>query len=169
MAFSIQNMLGADLTAVYIPASTSGDTLAYPRPPFAVGTKTRGSDATEWTYILASSAIAQYDFVGIDEDFNAAPLTDAMALDGWFIGIAQVAIASTYYGWVATQGTNISGRVGASTTVDVALWTTATAGTLAGSNTVGSKIDGLVNVAANTLTVSAAVQIIATFPRAAAL
>lgn len=165
MAFSIQNMLGADLTAVYDPDSAPD----YPLAPFAIGTTTKGTDASEWVYVTASSSIAQYDFVGIDENFAAAPLTDAMALDGWNIGIAQVAIATDESGWVAMRGSNITGRIAASTTVDVALYTTATAGTLSGSTTVGSKIDGLVNVVANTLTVSAAVEIIATYPRAAAL
>lgn len=169
MAFTTTPTLGANLTAVYVPASTSGDTLAYPRPPFQIGTRLMGTDNSEWCYVTASSNIAQYDFVGIDENFAAAPLTDAMALDGWFIGIAQVAITSTYSAFVCTKGSNVNGMVGASTTVDVALWTTAVAGTLGGSNTVGSKIDGLVNVAANTLTIAAAVEIIATWPRAAAL
>jgi hypothetical protein len=167
MPFSTQNMLGADLSAVYIPASATGDTLAYPRPPFAIGTKTRGTDGSEWTYVTAAESLTQYYWVGIDENFAASLLTDAMAADGWIIGVTQVLIGNTYSGWVCTQGANVTGRVALSVAADTPLHTSAVAGVLDDLTSVGTKIDGVVAVTGNALTSAGAnVEVLLTFPRA---
>jgi hypothetical protein len=166
MAYSTANMLGANLTMVYTPSTdlvpfTGGDS-----PPFAVGQMTVGTDGSEWTFVLATANIAQYDWVGVDEDYDAAPLTKAMADDGWIIGVAQVAIASGSYGWVCTKGANVSGNVAASTAADSALYTSSVAGTLkyTGSLTLQTKIDGVVAVTAKN-TVAGATEVLLTWPR----
>lgn len=164
-AYSIQNMLGANLQAVFTPSTTLVP-YASDKPNFAVGTKTRGTDGSEWTYVLASALIHQYFWVGIDENFAAAELTDAMAADGWIIGVAQVEIASGSYGWVCTQGANVTGRINLSCDADVPLYTSATAGVLDDLTSVGTKIDGVVAVTGNSLTsVAANVEVLLTFPR----
>ena len=139
-------------------------------PEFTLGTTVRSSDGGEWTYVKAGTALTQYDFAGIDENFSAAPLTDAIALDGWIVGVAQVAFTVNYYGWLPTRGANISGTVGASCAADVDLWTSATGGVLDDDSTTipYTKIDGVVAVGANTLTIAAAVEVLLTFPRSSA-
>lgn len=165
MAYSTQNTLGVGLTQTFTPSTS-----LYPYPgenPFAVGQVVTGTDNSEWVYVLASGNIAQYDFVGIDENFAAAPITEAMADAGWQVGVAQIAIASASYGWVCTKGANVTGKVLASCAADVPLYISATAGSLddaAGSSTY-SKIDGIVAVVGNTATVSANVEVLLTWPR----
>lgn len=155
---SISNILGVDFGL----KSTSAE--------FALGTTAKGTDGTEWLYVQANGAITQYDFLGVDENYQAAALTDAMALDGWIVGVAQLAFDDNDYGWVPVRGANISGRVGASCAADVDLWTSATGGILDDDSTTipYTKIDGVVAVGANTLTISAAVEVLLTFPRSSA-
>jgi hypothetical protein len=130
-----------------------------------LGTRVEHSDGQVYTYVTASAAITQYDFVGIDENFAAAPLTDAMAQDGWEIGVAQVAFASGDYGWVCTKGSNVTGFVKASCAADVALYTSATAGKLDDASTGVTKIEGVVLVTANSSNTARAKEVLLTFPR----
>jgi hypothetical protein len=125
---------------------------------FALGTQTPATDNQQWVYVHASAAITRYRFVGIDEDFETAPLTAAMVLDGWQIGVADaVAFADNDFGWVCTKGANITGSVALNTAADVQLYTSSTAGVLqAGGSTLGtsvaSMVVGVVAVTANALT-----------------
>lgn len=96
-----------------------------------------------YMYVSAASAIAQYDCVGITEGFAAAPITKAMADDGYLVGVAQYAIASGGYGWVLVHGVG-NLNVKASCAADVALYTSATAGALDDTTTSQTKIDGIV-------------------------
>jgi hypothetical protein len=153
-------LLGVSLTET--PTTNSGG----PFDGLPLGTTVKATDGTEYVRVQASGAIAQYDAVGIDENFAAAPLTTAMAGDGWFIGFAQVAFASADYGWVATRGSNINCKVAAACAADVALFTTATAGTLDDATTT-TKIDGIVAVTA-VGTAAGNVEIIATQPKSSA-
>lgn len=94
----------------------------------------RGSDKRgEWIYVLAGAAIAQYAWVGIDGEGDAAELTTTTYAASAVIGVAQVAIASGEYGWVwvgrgGGTGSGIKGKVAASYVAFAALNTTATAG-----------------------------------------
>lgn len=154
MTYLTDGKVGVDLTAT---PTTIEHTL---------GEMHTGTDGTMWVYVQANGAIAQYDFVGIDENYQAACLTDAMAGDGWIIGAAQVAFADNDYGWVAIKGSNISGNVLVSCAADVALYGSATAGSLDDSSTTGTvKIEGVVAVAAVGTAAGGAVEIIFTSPR----
>ena len=114
---------------------------------FDLGDFVYGADSTQWMFVQASGAIGQYDWVGVDENHQAAKLTDAMASDGFFIGIAQVAFADDDGGWVVVRGSNIQGKLAASCAADVALYTTAVAGVLDDNATSTlTKIDGVVSV-----------------------
>lgn len=163
--FVTSGALGINLAQTFTPST---DLYPYPGANnFALGTVVLGTDNSQWVYVLASGNIAQYDFVGIDENFAAAPLDETMADDGWQVGVAQVAIDSASYGWVCTKGANVTGKIGASCAADVPLYISATAGTLddaAGSSTY-SKIDGIVAVVGNTATVSANVEVLITWPK----
>lgn len=153
MASNIQSPIGAKL-------DRSDST-----PTFAVGTKGVLPDGGEAVYISASSAIAVNDAVGIDENFAAAPLTKAMADDGFNFGVcADVGIGSGEYGWARTRGSNFSVKVLASCAADVPLYTSATAGSLDDASSSQTKIDGIVIVTADGGSGSA-IECIATYPK----
>lgn len=154
MATNTSAVLGVDLT----------DTPSANDKGHSLGQRVTGSDNTEWVFVQANGAITQYDTVGIDEDFQAAALTKAMADDGWQIGFAQVAFADNDYGWVAVRGTNIRARGAAACAADVPLYTTSTAGVLDDTSASQTKIEGVVFIATTSATDG---EIIATFPRSA--
>ncbi len=131
---------------------------------FALGQCVTGENGSEYVYVQANGAIAQYDALGIDENYQAAPLTKAMADDGWNISFAQIAFADNEYGWVAKKGSNISCNVLASCAADAALYTSATAGSLDDDATSQTKIDGVVAVVADGGS-GGEVEVIATYPR----
>ena len=159
MAHSTDGCLGINLTETVAGTGTNSDQ----GNQIAVGTKVKATDGGEYIYVHASAAVAQYDAVGIDENFEAAPLTKAMADDGWFIGFSQVAASDNDFFWVATKGSNIQCNVLANCAADVVLYTTATAGSLDDTSTSQTKIDGV--VAAAGTTPAAAVEIIASHPK----
>lgn len=99
-----------------------------------VGTVVRGTDNSEFVYVQANGAIAQYDAVAIDAG-QAAPLSATNAITGVEIGAAQVALADNEYGFVQTRGA-CSVNVLASAATDVQLYATATAGSLDDAGTV---------------------------------
>jgi hypothetical protein len=131
---------------------------------YALGTTVKGNTNTEWVYVQASGAIAQFDVVGIDENYQAAKITKAMADDGFNVGFAQVAFTDDYYGWVALRGTDIGMNVLASCASDVALYTSGTAGSLDDTSTSQTKIDGVVAVT-SIGSAATSVEVIATYPK----
>lgn len=133
---------------------------------FSLGDRMVDQNGNEYVFVQASANIAQYDFVGIDEDFQAAPLSKAMADDGWSIGIAQIAFTDNDYGWVAIRGHGLEGNVLADCALDVALYTSGTAGKLDDDTTSQTKIEGLVAIESNG-TATSNVTMIATWPRSA--
>jgi len=138
MAFTTSGVLGVDFTLTPTTAE------------FDLGTCVMGTDGTKWVYVQASGAITQYDAVGIDENYQAAALTKALADAGHQVGYAQVAFADNDYGWIACAGSNVSVRVAASCAADVALYTTATAGVLDDTSASQTKLLGAVIVTAGT-------------------
>jgi hypothetical protein len=99
-------------------------------PDFAVGTSVRGTNASEWEYVLAVSGIAQYNAVIINGSGGATPSLTATAATIKKVGFAQTAIASGSYGWVARAGFGLTCMLAASAAAGAQLYTTATAGTL---------------------------------------
>lgn len=122
MAYITNGLVGANLTERL--ASASFD------PKFPLGTVALGTDGTEWMYVKATSAIAANYCAAIDHDFNAVPITAALAAAGHTIGFAQTAFSSGDYGWIPLRGSNINVAVAASCAKNVQLYTTATAGVL---------------------------------------
>lgn len=153
MVYSTSGHIGIDFTADETSATQ------------ALGTREASVDNQEYVYVLAGSAITQYQWVGVDEDFSAYPLTKAMADDGWIIGVAQTAKTSGSYGWVAVKGANLTANVAGSCAADVALYTTSTAGTVDDTSTSQTKIDGAVAVASNGTSAAANVEVLLTYPK----
>lgn len=117
-----------------------------PGPPFTIGTTTETVNGGEFMFVKASSAIAQYDFVGISTNFNAASLSTSTTALAPIVAVAQVAIASGSYGWVCLRGGGISGNVLLSAATGAALYATTVPGFLddAAFSSLQPKIDGVV-------------------------
>lgn len=107
-------------------------------PQFAPGTSVKGNTASEWLYVFAGSPIAQYACVAVEFAGTASPVTHALARAGNTIGVAQNAIPSGQYGWVAINGHNLRVNTLAAEGVGVTLYTTDTAGALADATASGS-------------------------------
>lgn len=139
--------VGVSLTTATAGTGTSSDEGGL----YKLGSRARLDDGGEAMYVHASAAIAINDVVGIDENFEAAPLTKAMADDGWMMGVANdVAIGDNAFGWARIKGSNFSGKVLINCAADVPLYTSATAGSLDDSSTSQTKIEGVVAVVAVT-------------------
>lgn len=160
MAIPVVPIAGIDITATPAGTGTSNDE----GNEFPLGTRVAFTDGQEYIFVHASGAITQYDWVAIDENYEAAAGTKALADDGHLVGFAQVAFADNDFGWVATRGSNISVRVAASCAVDVTLYTTSTAGVLDDTSASQTAINGVVLVEATTTSGVAAHEIIATNP-----
>jgi hypothetical protein len=109
-------------------------------PKFALGTIVQGNNASEWMYVVAGANIAQYNCVAVQFEGTASPVTTALARAGHTIGIAQNAILSGDYGWVAVNGANLRVSTLAAEGVGVTLYTTDTAGTLADATASASQV-----------------------------
>ena len=116
----------------------------------APGTRVAGTDGTEWIYVRAAGAIARYDYVTIDEAFEASAGTKAAVDVGHAIAVAQAAFARGEYGWVATagQGAALKVNVLARCAKDAALYTTAQAGKLDDAKTDQTRVAGIAITAA---------------------
>lgn len=168
MAFTAANTkyaedgtLGVDLSQTIAGTGPSNDQ----GNQFPLGKVVKTRDGGAYMYVHASDDIAQFDAVGIDENYEAAPLTNAMAQDGWKIGFAQVAIADNAFGWVALTGSDIGCNVLTSCAADKPLYTSGTAGKLddgTGSGTTKTLIKGV--VAVNAVTAATSTEIIANYP-----
>lgn len=152
----------AHLTSQVIGANLANPTTT---ATFSLGEKQTGTDGSEWVYVQASGAITQYNYVCIDENFQAVAGTKALVDVGHTIGFAQAAFEDDEYGWVALKGTNISALLAASCAPDVALYTSSTAGVLDDSSTSQTKIDGVVAVSTAGTASTNAIEVIATYPK----
>lgn len=95
---------------------------------FAVGTQVFGTNGSMFEYVNTLSAIPAYQLVVIDDANNASNATTTNAATGLSrLGVAQISIAVSCYGWVQRQGLML---VSAAANCDngVLLFTTGTAG-----------------------------------------
>lgn len=141
--------------------------LTHTAAQFKLGTRSRGSDNTEWVYVQADGAIRQYDVCGVDEDYQCSSSSAAIGAAGWLPGFAQVAFADNEYGWVATKGSNIYAKaINVSADAQVVVGASGvSAGVMSASGGTGSTaLMGVVCVTAAGSTASHNVEIIATSP-----
>lgn len=142
--YVIDGTLGAKLDEVLTSAdwnSGNGQGASH-----TVGTVALGSKNSKWMYIQAASAIAQYSVVGITGTNTAVPLTTTNVNDTsnvGALGVAQVSIASSSYGWVALEGNNVLCNLAANCADNVKLFTTATGGVLDDATVTNAYIAGV--------------------------
>ena len=97
MAYAADGILGLDLTATPADADASGNTVP---PPYNLGAIVRTNNGF-YQHVHASGAIGQYDFVKINDDFEASSLTTTISgTEPTAVGCAQVAAADDDYLWV---------------------------------------------------------------------
>lgn len=112
-----------------------------------LGTTDLGTGNSRWVYVQADGAIAAHDYVCIDEDFQARAGTKTNVDAGHAIGIATAAFADNEYGWVCQAGTSYEGlkvNVLANCAADIALYTSATAGSLDDDASGTTRVEGIV-------------------------
>lgn len=98
-------------------------------PQFAKGTQVFGTGGSLFEYVNTLSAISTYNAVCIDDAGNASNLTTTNAASYKKVGVAQVSIAVSSYGWIQRSGV-MQVNVAANCQDFVALFTTATPGVL---------------------------------------
>ena len=98
-------------------------------PLFAKGTTVQGTDGSMFEYVNTLSAVAAYNAVCINQDNDASNLTTTNAAEVRRVGVAQISIAVSCYGWVQRSG-KMSVNVAANCQDFVPLFTTATPGVL---------------------------------------
>lgn len=146
MAYVLDGTIGVNPSAVLAGTGSSSNE----GNQFKLGQRVRMNDGQELMYVHASAAVVLYDAVGVDENFEAAPLTKAMADDAWVVGFSQVTVADNEFFWLHMEGSNITARVATSCAADVALYTTSNAGILDDTSASQTKIQGVTAVAAAT-------------------
>lgn len=140
------------------PALIGVDVTAAPvfSPAFAVGTRVRMNDGTEWAYLgvaTSTTAIRQYDVCIALTSVTAKAVTSTTGLQGGPLCIAQQAVAldatNVQYLWFLIANPSAIStwkvRVALSAAIDAKLATTAFAGTL-DDTTAGTvlRVDGIV-------------------------
>lgn len=125
-----------------------GTTIPLPAKVGTVGAAPEG----EYMFVQADGAVAQYAFVKISDDSQAAELTTTNAgSNNLQVGVAQIAAADNEYLWVwvggvagGGVGSGVRGKAAASYAADANLNTTATAGVADDAST--TKIQNVVGL-----------------------
>lgn len=112
--------------------------------PFRLGQKFIDDQNRGWMFVRAEGALSIGTVVAIDENFDAYPITKALADAGNKIGVAPAAFADEELGWVQISGIVANVLVLASCAADVALYTCATAGSIDDASASQTKINGIV-------------------------
>lgn len=124
-------------------------TKTHTTPQFKLGTKARASFGQEYTYVLSSGAHALGALVAIDEAFTSRSATTAIAVTAGAPGWPQIAFADGVYGWVATAGTKLYGKMKDNTAADAQLFTSTSVGVMGSDGSTGTPVmlAGVRNVA----------------------
>ena len=141
MATVTSSLIGVNLNAY--------DTTAQ----FAKGTQVLGTDGSLFQYVNTLSAVAAFNAVCIDDAGDASNLTTTNAASYKAVGVAQLSIAVSCYGWVQRSG-KLQVNVAANCQDFVALFTTATPGVLDDVTVSECLVLGL-NTYSSTVTASA--------------
>ena len=98
-------------------------------PMIQLGATVTGTDGSLFEYVQALSAISINNAVGIDDSGKVSNLTTTLAATVRRVGVAQISIAVSCYGWVQRTGKMLV-NVAANCQDFVPLFTTATPGVL---------------------------------------
>lgn len=120
---------------------------------FAKGTQVLGTDGSLFEYVNTLSAISTYNAVCIDVDENASNLETTNAASCYRVGVAQISIAVSCYGWVQRSGKMIV-KVAQNCEDFVPLFPTTTPGVLDDATISAMMVLGL-NTVTSTTTASA--------------
>lgn len=134
---------------------------------FELGETHRGTNNTVWLYAQCGSANAMTagKVAAINTAFVAVPLGSAQALGGQTIGFVQTDIATAQYGWLATQGSNLTITLAATSAATAkGLYPDGTAGLLSIA-TSNALIEGVSVTGSPGSAAAANVIGVATFPR----
>lgn len=150
--------IGIDLTATY-PSMSAGSTSVFPYKP---GDRVQGNNNSHYVFARAQSDITQYQLVGfstyadssLSSDASRAPVlacaplsitlgVPAGALGNCMIGISQISIASSYYGWIALSGSALRVNALAGTQPKVPLYMSTTGGSVTSTTASSAYIAGL--------------------------
>ena len=75
---------------------------------FALGTHVLGSGNTEWVYVqIGATAVTAYKAVAFNNAYTCGMASVTDLLNGLQIGVAQTAMATSAYGWVAIRGNTL--------------------------------------------------------------
>jgi hypothetical protein len=122
---------------------------------FGLGDRMVDHVGNTYIYVLASGSPAQYDALSISSAYVAQQLTSALAATGVPIGVAMATLSSGSYGWACVKGT-VSVNVLQTCSSSTALYTSGTAGKLDDTTTSQVKVAGVVILANNATTATAA-------------
>ena len=146
MVFVVSGQVGIDLTQTTTV------------PQHTLGTTVQTTDGGLFEYVQVLSAVAQYNTVVINADNKASNATTTNAAEVKRVGVAQVSIALSSFGWVQRQGKAIV-NVAAGCQDFVALFTTGTPGVLDDATVSEALVLGI-NTVTSTSTASAVTAII---------
>lgn len=150
--------IGIDLTATYASTSAGSTSLMPAKPGDRVTTSNNGT----YMFARAQSDISQYNAVvfgtyadsSLSSDSTRVPVMAAVPLtttngiaggangDG-MVGIAQVNIASSYYGWIALNGSALKVTTLIAAQPKLPLYTTSTAGSLMSTTVSSGYVSGI--------------------------
>lgn len=154
MAFNGSKLLGVRFTDVQTAAEITRDGLAHD-----LGTRAVDNLGNEYVYVQADGAIAQYDGVDYQTDYD---VSDIDAGD-WYWGVAQVAIADNGAGWVLVRGAGSANVIDATAVGSVLSRKASTGGDLAIIHATGAAIGDTLPFAQQTSAVAAGIATILIF------
>lgn len=124
----IYSPIGVDLTKTHSSAQ------------FKLGAVAKGSYGQEYMYVQSSGAHALGALVAIDENFVSRSATTTIAKLANKPGWAQIAFTDGAYGWVATAGSKLYGKMKDNTAADAQLFTSNSVGIMATVNSAGAPV-----------------------------
>lgn len=96
MANVVQSIIGVDLD------NTSTTQL------FALGTHVMGTNNSEWVYVqIGATAVTVYKAVAFNNTYTCGMASGSDVLSGLELGVAQTAMATSAFGWVAVRGNSL--------------------------------------------------------------
>ncbi|WP_457635790.1 hypothetical protein [Persephonella sp.] len=105
-----------------------------------LGTRAFDESGNEYIYLQGVASTAVGSWVTFDEN-HATALAVANAVGR--IAVAMAAVGANQYGWYQVFGKNTVAK-GSTTTADAAVYLTATAGTVSGTDVVGDMVVGAI-------------------------
>jgi hypothetical protein len=153
--FSTMNLSGVDINAAtsYTLATATNFTPEYPQGGnLSLGTTVLGTVDGQWVYCTSATGNSKYDVVGINPSFSAIELTTAVPF-GTPVGICMATATTGQYLWVMTNGIAPAVNVVTGIAANVQLYTSVTAGRLAGvggATGAGFAINGIVLATSST-------------------